>query len=136
MLLELGISVYSIAFFPRLKVRKVVTRLPSVHLPSEYAKRHAGLRMTKAPRGEALSVGLKSFSGLGRLSVFCIQKAEHCLWRRASGSEDPTQNNVGGERGIRTLETREGLPVFKTGAFNRSATSPSTNLFRPVGDVY
>jgi hypothetical protein len=31
----------------------------------------------------------------------------------------------GGEGEIRTHETREGLPVFKTGAFNRSATSPS-----------
>ena len=29
-----------------------------------------------------------------------------------------------GEEGIRTLETLTGLPVFKTGAFNHSATSP------------
>ena len=32
---------------------------------------------------------------------------------------------AGGEGEIRTHEPREGLPVFKTGAFNRSATSPS-----------
>jgi tetratricopeptide (TPR) repeat protein len=31
---------------------------------------------------------------------------------------------IGGEGEIRTRETRESLPVFKTGAFNRSATSP------------
>ena len=31
---------------------------------------------------------------------------------------------TGGESGIRTHETREGLPVFKTGAFNRSAICP------------
>jgi hypothetical protein len=31
---------------------------------------------------------------------------------------------IGGEGGIRTHGTREGTPVFKTGAFNRSATSP------------
>ena len=31
----------------------------------------------------------------------------------------------GGEGGIRTLEAREGLSVFKTGAFNHSATSPA-----------
>jgi hypothetical protein len=31
---------------------------------------------------------------------------------------------IGGWGGIRTHETREGLPVFKTGAFNRSATHP------------
>ena len=30
----------------------------------------------------------------------------------------------GGEAGIRTLEGIATLPVFKTGAFNRSATSP------------
>ena len=32
--------------------------------------------------------------------------------------------NYGGWGGIRTHETRERLPVFKTGAFNRSATHP------------
>ena len=32
--------------------------------------------------------------------------------------------SIGGETGIRTLETREGLLVFKTSAFNRSAISP------------
>ena len=31
---------------------------------------------------------------------------------------------IGGEGEIRTHEPREGPPVFKTGAFNRSATSP------------
>ena len=33
-------------------------------------------------------------------------------------------NTVGGGRGIRTPDTREGMPVFKTGAFNRSAIPP------------
>jgi hypothetical protein len=33
----------------------------------------------------------------------------------------------GGEGEIRTHETCEGPPVFKTGAFNRSATSPTSN---------
>ena len=32
--------------------------------------------------------------------------------------------NNGGEGGIRTHVTLTGNPVFKTGAFNRSATSP------------
>jgi hypothetical protein len=32
---------------------------------------------------------------------------------------------IGGEGGIRTHGPREGTPVFKTGAFNRSATSPA-----------
>jgi hypothetical protein len=33
----------------------------------------------------------------------------------------------GGEGGIRTHGPREGTPVFKTGAINRSATSPHVN---------
>jgi hypothetical protein len=37
-----------------------------------------------------------------------------------------------GQGGIRTHETREGLPVFKTGAFNRTATCPGA-AFRNLG---
>ena len=33
-------------------------------------------------------------------------------------------NIYGGEGGIRTHGTRKGTPVFKTGAFDHSATSP------------
>ena len=35
-----------------------------------------------------------------------------------------TTHRDGGKRGIRTLEPREGLPVFKTGVFNRSTSFP------------
>ena len=35
-----------------------------------------------------------------------------------------TKNKNGGETGIRTQERVAPLPVFKTGAFNRSAISP------------
>ena len=35
-----------------------------------------------------------------------------------------SNSRFGGEGEIRTHEGREALPVFKTGAFNRSATSP------------
>ena len=35
------------------------------------------------------------------------------------------KEGCGGETGIRTLEGVATLPVFKTGAFNRSAISPS-----------
>ncbi len=38
--------------------------------------------------------------------------------------------SLGGESGIRTHDTREGMPVFKTGAINRSAISPSFNVKR------
>ena len=34
------------------------------------------------------------------------------------------RNEISGGGGIRTPDTREGMPVFKTGAFNRSATPP------------
>ncbi len=36
-----------------------------------------------------------------------------------------TREKIGGWGGIRTHETLSGLPVFKTGAFNRSATHPA-----------
>ena len=35
-----------------------------------------------------------------------------------------TEKGFGGEREIRTLDTLAGIPVFETGAFNHSATSP------------
>lgn len=35
---------------------------------------------------------------------------------------------IGGAREIRTLEPREGLPVFKTGVFNRSTIAPGSVL--------
>ena len=44
----------------------------------------------------------------------------------ADGSENPIHTMArGGWGGIRTHEGREPLPVFKTGAFNRSATHPA-----------
>ena len=36
---------------------------------------------------------------------------------------------TGGEGGIRTPDTLSGMPVFKTGAINHSATSPATYSF-------
>ena len=43
------------------------------------------------------------------------------------------EQGCGGWGGIRTHETLSRLPVFKTGAFNRSATSPF--LFRRKGVI-
>ena len=39
------------------------------------------------------------------------------------------KKNNGGETGIRTQERVAPLPVFKTGAFNRSAISPCTSFY-------
>jgi hypothetical protein len=41
-------------------------------------------------------------------------------------SHENASENSGGEGGIRTHGPRKGTPVFKTGAFNRSATSPAS----------
>jgi hypothetical protein len=35
----------------------------------------------------------------------------------------------GGEGGIRTPDTLSGMPVFKTGVFNRSTTSPTQQFY-------
>jgi hypothetical protein len=37
----------------------------------------------------------------------------------------PDNKSNGGEGGIRTPDTLSGMPVFKTGAINHSATSPA-----------
>src|SRR5688572_21419962 len=43
---------------------------------------------------------------------------------RSSHSARPQRDDKSGPGEIRTHETLAGLPVFKTGAFNRSATGP------------
>src|SRR6266581_3268988 len=43
-------------------------------------------------------------------------------------ANERTRRLAGGGGGIRTHERRKPLPVFKTGAFNRSATHPSPEI--------
>src|SRR5882724_5494826 len=45
-------------------------------------------------------------------------------WRRRLGQPTLPAVPGGGEGGIRTPDTREGITVFETAAFNHSATSP------------
>ncbi len=40
-------------------------------------------------------------------------------------NRDTLRGKDGGEGGIRTHDTLTGMPVFKTGAINHSATSPA-----------
>ena len=40
--------------------------------------------------------------------------------------------STGGEGGIRTPDTLSGMPVFKTGAINHSATSPAHYSFTTI----
>jgi len=51
----------------------------------------------------------------------------NAYWRPFVTDKGVKSNHLlaGGEGEIRTHEGREALPVFKTGAFNRSATSPA-----------
>ncbi len=51
-------------------------------------------------------------------------RAKNLPFRPLFKSLDMLSKNVGGWGGIRTHETFSRLPVFKTGAFNRSATHP------------
>ena len=45
------------------------------------------------------------------------------------GRTESSRRLNGGEGGIRTPDTVSGMPVFKTGVFNRSTTSPLGNCF-------
>src|ERR1017187_5733213 len=45
-------------------------------------------------------------------------------------SLDRLESVYGGEGGIRTPDTVSGMPVFKTGAINHSATSPARKPLR------
>jgi hypothetical protein len=49
---------------------------------------------------------------------------EPCPARKITAPKKGPNFSSGGEGEIRTHEPRKGPPVFKTGAFNRSATSP------------
>jgi hypothetical protein len=49
------------------------------------------------------------------------QKRELCLLPVKTSAKSLT---LGGEGGIRTLDTLARIPVFETGTFNHSATSP------------
>src|SRR5580704_5010428 len=48
---------------------------------------------------------------------------------RQSRTVSSRNQRSGGEGGIRTPDTLSGMPVFKTGAINRSATSPQLLQF-------
>ena len=64
---------------------------------------------------------------------------------RELGMTTPTPTNIlifkikshisGGWSGIRTHETLAGLPVFKTGAFNRSATHPARGTITGLAEM-
>src|SRR4030095_14530371 len=67
-------------------------------------------------------------NGCGRGRVACEKP---CVWKRRFSRRRRASSGLsdrdGGEGGIRTLGGREPSLVFKTSAFNRSATSPLRN---------
>ena len=60
-----------------------------------------------------LCLNISNPAGSRRLALF-----------RDSSFHERLMVRVGGERGIRTLDGLAPIPVFETGAFNHSATSP------------
>jgi hypothetical protein len=58
-----------------------------------------------------------------------VSRTQHPFW---SIPRLLDSKSTGGEGGIRTPDTLSGMPVFKTGAINHSATSPQTAAPRLV----
>jgi hypothetical protein len=101
----------------RCSVIATATGRESINRSTTYLERQmrfifAAFETCKADRGR---------SGNGRLAAqdHCLvsDMPRHCL-------QTGQQLRSGGWGGIRTHETLAGLPVFKTGAFNRSTTHP------------
>src|SRR5271156_1865185 len=69
---------------------------------------------------------LIDYGGEGELTWGILALAPWARSARPNRSRDFVELalHLGGEGEIRTHEPLAGLPVFKTGAFNRSATSP------------
>src|SRR5262249_21275040 len=61
----------------------------------------------------------------GVFRIFRLEKRELSLLSRL----------YGGEGGIRTPDTVSRIPVFKTGAINHSATSPTTTVLLQCGCI-
>ncbi len=61
-------------------------------------------------------MGLDDFGS----TIYILQRITFAFWTSSGG----TKSKLHGEGGIRTHGTLSSTPVFKTGAINRSATSP------------
>src|SRR5262245_12293561 len=76
--------------------------------------RHRGGRSYTEPYGSVFNHSPRGMQG----------RATHRPRAPSTRYEEPKNAGNGGGTGIRTLETLAGLPVFKTGAFDRSAIPP------------
>ena len=67
----------------------------------------------------------------GFFTAFSIPKQDSFCLMQLNGHESrlsAEHEANGGEGGIRTPDTLSGMPVFKTGAINHSATSPAITV--------
>ena len=67
----------------------------------------------------------------GFFTAFSIPKQDSLCLMQLNGHESrlsAEHKANGGEGGIRTPDTLSGMPVFKTGAINHSATSPAITV--------
>src|SRR6185503_14736064 len=79
---------------------------------------------THAPAGSSDLLGYASLR-CGRPHRRNLEPAGQPRDHAAAGAHSDAAEVTGGEGEIRTREGLATLPVFKTGAFNRSATSPA-----------
>ena len=105
-------------------------RMPAAGLVIKLAEREGLIRSLSlthpcgaASRCSAVCRPLTAASA--RTLVVYASRVRMSQWSGGPDAGRTACNQVGGEGGIRTLEGLSTLPVFKTGAFNRSATSPT-----------
>ncbi len=98
-------------------------------IPTGFPVRRAWLEGYQKPDEEQESSGTVDRSGVPLfLLIYCSPALLLCFSHAAQDCFLPSAK-MSGEAGIRTLETLAGLPVFKTGAIDRSATSPESALW-------
>ena len=115
-----GEPVKALQVLPALPMLKVT---PAPSGPRNRAPRKPKQKVKAADNDEGvLALCLAQLASLGVRSGDSVRRVETEVGnaQRAAGTQN---NNGGGE--IRTHETLAGLPVFKTGAFDHSATPPA-----------
>ena len=107
-------------------LKSAVGKLPA--LPTTTETRQESIRATGTDAADVLPSGLPKVPAQGRTSV--RSRAHSGTKSRKSANEETAEKNrvfstvSSGEAGIRTLDAIADMPVFKTGAIGRSATSP------------
>ena len=105
-----------------------------------FAVDHDHIRLDAAIGGKghrAVSRPLAGLDSFGKVDFGCSASVTLLIQLGISvgitGSQVLDNEGNGGEGGIRTPDTLSGMPVFKTGAINHSATSPESTSFTAAG---